>query len=128
MVLIKKFEDIETWKKARQLTNRIYEISCNNEFSNDFSLKGQIRKASRSIMLNIAEGYGRKSNTEFRRFLDYAHGSCAEVQSALYIALDQNCISKQQFYEINENIDEISRMITGFSIYLRNRIDKQKTK
>ncbi len=88
MVLIKKFEEIEAWQKARKLTNRIYEITSNYEFNNDFTLKGQIRKASISIMLNIAEGYARKSNREFRQFLNYAHGSCAEVQSAIYIALD----------------------------------------
>ena len=124
MVLIKKFEEIETWQKARELTNKIYEISCTDEFANDFALKDQIRKASISIMLNIAEGYARRSNREFRQFLDYAHGSCAEVQSALYIAFDQKYISQQQFKNIYKRTEEISRMITSFSIYLRNKIAK----
>ena len=116
IVLIKKFEEIEAWRKARELTNKIYEISCIDDFANDFTLKGQIRKTSISIMLNIAEGYARRSNRVFRKFLDYAHGSCAEVQSALYIAFDQKYISQQQFNNIYKCTEEISRMITSFSI------------
>ena len=128
MVLIKKFEEIEAWIKARELTNKIYEITCTDNFSGDYTLKGQTRKASISIMLNISEGYGRKSKREFRQFLDYAHGSCAEVQSAIYIALDLKYISKQQFNDLYKRTEEISRMITGFSIYLRNSNTKQKSK
>ena len=127
MVLIKKFEDIKAWQKARLLTNKIYVISNNNDFSKDFTLKGQIRKASISIMLNISEGYARKSSREFRNFLDYAHGSCAEVQSALYIALDQKYISQQQFEQYYKQTEEISKMITGFSIYLRDKSAQQKS-
>ena len=106
----------------------IYEISCTDNFVSDFTLKGQIRKASMSIMLNIAEGYARTSNREFRQFLDYAHGSCAEVQSALYVALDQKYLSKLQFDNLYNRTNEISRMVTSFSIYLRNKIAKQKSK
>jgi len=122
--LIKKFEDIEAWQKARELTNKIYEISSTNDFANDFTLKGQTRKASMSIMLNIAEGYARRSNREVRQFLNYAHGSCAEVQSALYLAFDQKYISQQQFNNIYKCTEEISKMIASFSIYLRNKIAK----
>jgi four helix bundle protein len=124
MVNIKKFEDIDVWQKARELTNKIYETSCTESFANDFTLKGQTRKASLSIMLNIAEGYARRSNREFRKFLDYAHGSCAEVQSALYIAFDQKYISEQQFNNLYGLTEEISKMITGFSLYLRTTISK----
>ncbi len=75
-------------------------------------------------MKHIAEGFARRSNREFRQFLDYAHGSCAEVQSALYVAFDQKYISQQQFKNIYKHTEEISRMITSFSIYLRNKIAK----
>ena len=126
MVLIKNFEEIEAWQKARELTNKIYEITCSDNFVNDFTLKGQIRKASISIMLNIAEGYARRSNREFKKFLNYAHGSCAEVQSAIYIALDQKYISKDKFNNIYESIEEISKMINSFSIYLFNKAAKKK--
>ena len=128
MVLIKKFEEIEAWQKARELTNKIYEISCTDNFVNDFTLKGQIRKASTSIMLNIAEGFNRKSNREFKNFLNYAHGSCAEVQSALYVAIDQKYISQQQFEHLYKQTEEISKMINSFSIYLCNKISQRKSK
>ena len=73
-------------------------------------------------MLNIAEGYGRKSNREFRHFLDYAHGSCAEVQSVLYIALDLKYIPQQQFRNLYNLTEEISKMIANFSLYLFKNI------
>ena len=126
MVAIKKFEEIEAWQKARELTNKIYQISVENDFTNDFTLRNQIRKASASIMLNIAEGYARKSNREFRQFLDYAHGSCAEVQSALYIAFDQKYFSQQQFTNLYNVTEEISKMITSFSLYLFKNVTKSK--
>lgn len=127
MVLIKKFEEIQAWQKARELTNKIYKISSKNEFSNDFTLKGQIRKASISIMLNIAEGYARRSNREFRQYLNYAHGSCAEVQSALYIALDQKYITQENFDIYYSQTEEISKMITSFSKYLLKTITNSPT-
>ena len=124
MVLIKKFEEIEAWQKARELVNKIYEISCNDDFVNDFTLKGQIKKASISIMMNIAEGYARKSNREFKQFLNYSHVSCAEVQSALYVALDQKYINQMQFDNLYKKTEEISKMITSFSKYLNKTTTK----
>jgi four helix bundle protein len=111
MVAIKKFEDIKAWQKARDLTNEIYQISNVGEFAKDFALQNQIKKASISIMLNIAEGFGRKSDREFKQFLIYANGSSLEVQSALYIALDQKYLSKEKFEHLYSTTGEISRMI-----------------
>jgi four helix bundle protein len=118
MAAIKRFEDIKAWQKARDLTNEIYEISYNGIFTKDFALQSQIRKATTSIMLNIAEGFGRKSDREFRQFLIYANGSSLEVQSALYIALDQNYISQKEFEHLYSLTQEISKMIQNFSKYL----------
>jgi four helix bundle protein len=120
MVLIKKFEDIKAWQKARLLTNEIYKITSINDFFRDFTLKDQIRKASISIMLNITEGYAKKSNREFKKFLNYAHGSCAEVQSALYVALDQKYITQENFDILYSQTEEISKMINSFTKYLYN--------
>ena len=97
MGAIKRFEDIQAWQKARGLTKEIYEITTVNGFANDFGLKDQIRRATTSIMLNIAEGFARKTDREFKQSLVQAHGSTAEVQSALYVALDQKYISQAQF-------------------------------
>ncbi len=83
MTTIKRFEDIEVWGKARKLVGEIYRVTSREEFQKDYALKEQIRRAAISIMANIAEGYGRRSNQEFANFLNYAHGSAAEVQSHL---------------------------------------------
>lgn len=85
MAKIEKFEDINAWQKARELTNDIYRITYEDGFFRDYSLRNQTRNASVSIMANIAEGFGRRSNKEFINFLNIAHGSAAELQSHLYI-------------------------------------------
>lgn len=119
MAKIERFEDIQAWQKARELVREIYAVSNNSAFSKDFGLRDQIRRAAVSIMLNIAEGFARKTNREFFQFLVIAHGSAAEVQSALYIALDQKYISQEQFENLYRMADETSRTIMGFSNYLK---------
>jgi len=119
MAKIERFEDIKAWQKARELVNEIYSVTNDGRFAKDFGLREQIRRAAVSIMLNIAEGVARKTNREFSQFLVIAHGSAAEVQSALYVALDQNYINQQQFEKLYKMTDETSKMIMGFSSYLR---------
>jgi four helix bundle protein len=113
------FEDILSWQKARIIVNEIYSITKIGSFSKDYSLKDQTRSAAISIMLNIAEGFGRKSNKEFIQFLVIAHGSASEVQSALYIALDQQYLSKNSFDKLYTHCSEISKMIMGLIKYLK---------
>jgi len=120
MAKIEKFEDIQAWKRARELNRRIYRITRDGQFVKDFNLIDQIRSAAISIMSNIAEGFARRTNKEFANFLVIAHGSAAELQSHLYIALDQRYISENEFSDIYNEVDEVSRMIQGFSSYLRN--------
>lgn len=119
MAKIERFEDIQAWQRARELVKEIYAVSNNGVFSKDFGLQNQIRRAAVSIMLNIAEGFARKTNKEFSQFLIIAHGSTAEVQSALYVALDQNYISQEQFENLYKMADETSKTIMGLSNYLR---------
>jgi four helix bundle protein len=118
MAKIERFEDIEAWKRARELTKQVYKISSSGTFGKDFGLKEQIRRASVSIMLNIAEGFARKTDKEFARFLIHSHGSAAEVQSALYVALDQNYITKDEFDSLYSSAEKISKMLMNFSVYL----------
>jgi len=127
MVTIKRFEDILAWQKARELTKGIYDLTSSSEFSRDFGLKEQMRRASVSIMLNIAEGFARKTDKDFSKFLIQAHGSAAEVQSGLYVALDQGYVTQSQFDYINKKADEISAMTMKLSHYLSegNGIEKQ---
>lgn len=120
MAKIERFEDIQAWQKSRELNKDIYKITMNPSFSKDFSLKDQIRRASVSIMANIAEGFGRKSNREFSNFLNMSHGPTAEVQCHLYVALDMDYISSEGFELLYQKADEVSKMIQGFMNYLNN--------
>jgi len=116
---IKRFEDIEAWQEARKLVKSIYGIaSKSNKFRSDLRFKAQITSASTSIMSNIAEGFSRKSNKEFRQFLFIAKGSIAEVQSQLYIATDLNYINSDDFEQNYNQLDKIARMLSKFITYL----------
>lgn len=116
-----RFEDIQAWQKARKVTKRIYEITSGSNFSKDFGLRDQIRRSGVSIMANIAEGQGRRSTKEFANFLNIAHGSVAETQSHLYIALDLNYLKKEDFDDIYGLLDEIARMSMALCQYLRDK-------
>ncbi|SRR5258706_7147896 len=120
MATFKKFEEIESWKKARELTRRVYEVSGKGVFSKDFGLKDQIRRASVSIMSNIAEGHDRSGTGEFVQFLSNSKGSAAEVRCQLYVASDQGYINQEEFDELNDLAIETARMIAGLMNYLRS--------
>ncbi len=107
---IDRFEDILSWQKARELTKSIYSAF---ETSNDFGFKNQIERASVSIMNNIAEGFERRSNKEFRQYLFIAKGSCGEVRSMLYLAHDLGKINEKEFNIFYKLSLEISRLISG---------------
>lgn len=115
---IKRFEDIEAWQLARDLTRKVYRITRRPRFSRDFGLKGQIQSAAGSSMHNIAEGFDSESNAEFIRFLRYAKRSCTEVQSELYVALDEEYLSPQEFKEIYEQAGRTRAAVHGFIKYL----------
>ena len=110
-IITKNFEDIVSWKKSQILAVFIYKIFKNNK---DFGFRDQIQRASISISNNIAEGFDRKGNKEFKQFLYIAKGSCSEVRSMLYIALELKYLSKSEFNEIYNLTIEISRLIQGF--------------
>ena len=119
MARIEKFEDIESWKLAREITKLIYETSATGNFGKDFALVNQIRRASISILSNIAEGFERGGNKEFLSFLAIAKGSCGEVRAQLYVAFDQKYIDEQLFQKISSKLVETSRMIAGLMKYLQ---------
>ena len=119
MVAIQRFEDLEAWKLARGLTNDIYDVTSTGEFSRDFSLRDQIRRASISIVSNIAEGYERDGDKEFVQFLYIAKGSCGEVRAQLYLAYDRNYLTPENFATLSSKAVQISRVISGLIKYLR---------
>jgi len=96
MAKIEQFEDLQSWQKARQLTNLVYELTGHSEFARDFRLRDQIRDAAGSVMHNTAEGFDAGSNPEFIRFLKMARRSASEVQSQLYLALDRNYLTAEE--------------------------------
>ncbi len=119
MATFKRFEDIKAWQKSRVATKLIYETTASGNFAKDFALRDQIRRSGISVMANIAEGFGRRSNKEFANFLNIAHGSAAETQSHLYVALDLNYINQEDFRNIYKLYDENSKMIMSLSQHLR---------
>jgi four helix bundle protein len=120
MATFQSFEEIEAWQKARELTRKIYTVAKAGTFSRDFGLRDQICRASVSIMSNIAEGFDRSGTGEFMQFLAIAKGSAGEVKSQLYVAVDQNYISKETFDLLLALAAETGRLIGGLMNYLRN--------
>lgn len=109
-MLIQRFEDIISWQKSKELTLLIYSLFSE---SKDFGFRDQIQRASVSIMNNIAEGFERKSNKEFKQFLFIAKGSCGEVRSMLYLAEELNKISAKDFTKLHSLSVEISKLLSG---------------
>ena len=124
MPLIQKFEDVLSWKKARELNRIIYQETLNPSFTKDFALKDQIRKTSISIMSNIAEGFERGSDNEFKYFLRVAKGSAGELRSQLYIASDLNYLNQNSFSHCFSQITEITKLLSGFI----HKIDSKASK
>ncbi|MBL0053665.1 MAG: four helix bundle protein [Bacteroidetes bacterium] len=119
MATIKRFYDLDCWKKSRELNFVIYKFTLQDAFKKDFALVNQIRRCSISIMANIAEGFGRKGNKEFIHFLSIAEGSLVELQSHLYIALDIEYLEKDDFDLAFNLSEDTQRLIYGFSEYLK---------
>lgn len=119
---IEKFEDLIGWQKARKLTKQIYRVTKSGEFYKDFGLRDQIRRASVSSMSNLAEGFERGGRSEFHQFLVISKGSCAELRSQLYVALDADYLNEETFNDLIALAIETSRIIGG----LRAAVHKQK--
>jgi four helix bundle protein len=126
---IERFEDIKAWQEARILVKMIFDaIRDSRDLTGDYRLRGQMQGAAISVMSNIAEGFSRRSAREFAQFLFVSKASLAEVQSQLYVALDQSYISKEDFYELYAKCEEVARLISGFIHYLLNKDKKPPTR
>ena len=118
---IDKFENLECWQVARKLVNVIYGlINRDDKFKHDYRLRDQVTSAAVSIMSNIAEGFSRQSNREFIQFLFISNASSSELQSLLYVALDQGYISEKSFRETYEQANKVSQINSGLIRYLRS--------
>jgi four helix bundle protein len=133
---IEQFEDIEAWQPveslqverlARELTRKVYRLTKKPGFAKDYGLKRQIQDAAGSSMHNIAEGFDSETNAEFIRFLRYAKRSCKEVQSELYIALDEEYISPKEFKDVYEQARRTRAAVRGFINYLKKYEERKVT-
>ena len=118
MPTIYRFEEIEAWQTARQLTNQIYQLSDQGKFARDYGLRDQMRRAAVSIMSNIAEGFESRTQNMFVEYLGRARGSAGEVRAQLYIAMDQNYLTPVEFKEVFSLAETCSRQIYRFIDYL----------
>ena len=116
---IKNFEDLEIWQVARRLAQEVYSCSRSPNFSKDFALRDQIQRAAVSVMSNIAEGFERGGNQEFVQFLYIAKGSCGEMRSQLYLALDQG-------YMDPKIVDSLHQTLKRLSVKIKHLIDHLK--
>ena len=121
MPMIKRFEDLQSWQKARQLANTICDLTDHSRFAKDFQLCNQIRDAAGSVMHNIAEGFDSGTKPEFIRFLKIARRSASEVQSELYLALDRKYITNDELEAAYDLAPEAKRLINGMIAYLRKK-------
>jgi four helix bundle protein len=117
---IERFEDIGAWRAAKELSQAIYDAMAGPRFSKDFGLRDQVQRAVVSVMANIAEGFDSQGPRAFTQFLGYALWSATELQSHLYVALDQQYISQGEFDELYQQAVKVKSLIHGFLRYLRS--------
>ncbi len=120
---INRFEDFIAWQKARKLTSAIYRVTKEGDFARDFGLKDQIRRAAVSSMSNLAEGFERGRPAEFHQFLSVAKGSCAELRTQLYVALDAGYLSLSMFEGLMAQATEVGQILGGLRLSVERRRD-----
>lgn len=124
MAAIKRFEDLECWQEARRFVQLVYQLSKKDRFSRDYRLVSQITDSAVSSMANIAEGFHRKSNKDFMKFLDYSRASIAETVSHSYIALDQHYITEEELELVKERADVVWKKVNNFITYLNKDVKR----
>jgi len=122
MASVERFEDLVAWQKARQLRREIYRMTREDKLRREIDYKSQVKRAAVSAMSNIAEGFERGSRAEFFHTLSISKGSCAEVRSLLYVALDAGYIDATTFERLNSQAIEVNRLIGG----LRAAVGRQR--
>ena len=118
MTKITRFEEIEAWQTARELTRRTYELTNTGQFARDFGLRDQMRRASVSIMSNIAEGFESRTSALFVEYLGRAKASAGELRAQLYVAQDVGYLDQSQYEKMHELVDKCSRQLSKFMTYL----------
>ena len=128
MPTITRFEEIEAWKTARELTRMVYSLTEQGSFARDFGLKNQIQRAAVSVMSNIAEGFECRTQAQFLDYLGHAKASAGEVRCQLYVALDLHYITEEQFSKVFDLADKSSRQISRFMSYLETHPQSRRVR
>ena len=128
MTTAKRFEDLEVWQRAKELTSLIYNLSSSGTFARDFGLRDQIRRASISVMSNIAEGFESQTQALFIRFLGIAKGSAGELRAQLYIALEQKYITREEFESTLSLAELCSKQLTRLIQYLESQPNSRRVR
>jgi four helix bundle protein len=118
---INRFEDFIAWQKARRLTAAIYQVTSEGGFVRDFGLKDQIRRAAVSSMSNLTEGFERGRPSEFHQFLSIAKGSCVELRTQLYVALDVGYLALPTFERLMSQATEVGQILGGLRVSVERR-------
>jgi four helix bundle protein len=119
MTTVERFEDLDAWKSARELTRLVYEVTGKAPFSRDLGLRDQIRRASVSVMSNIAEGFESRTTGLFVDFLGRAKASAGEVRAQLFVAVDVGYLTQEDFTALSKLAERTSRQIGGLLKYLQ---------
>jgi four helix bundle protein len=128
MTTAKRFEDLEVWQKAKELTNLIYNDSSDGTFARDFGLRDQMRRAAVSIMSNIAEGFECQTQAMFIKYLAHAKGSAGELRAQLYIARDQGYITDEEFKTMFSMAEICSKQLSRFMQYLESQPNARRVR
>lgn len=120
MATIRTFKELDVWKMSVELSKMVYDLSSKGNFSRDFPLQNQIKKAAISVASNIAEGFEREGNKELIQFLAIAKGSTAEVQTQLHIAFEVGHITRDEFGQVDRQCTDVLKLLSGFMRYLKS--------
>jgi len=125
---ISRFEDLIAWQKARAFCANVHRLTASGRLEKNYGFRDQVQRAAVSIMSNLAEGFDRASRKEFHKFIVVAKGSCAEVRSLLYVALDAGLMSKEDFHVAMRDAQELARILAGLRSAVSRQIPPAKVK
>ena len=128
MTTAKRFEELDVWQHAKELTNLIYRLSSTGSFARDFGLRDQMRRAAVSIMSNIAEGFESQTQVLFMQFLSRAKGSAGELRAQLYVALEQEYITSSEFESARTLAELCSKQLASFIRYLESQPNARRVR
>ncbi|CAM3280591.1 four helix bundle protein [Aequorivita lipolytica] len=114
-----EYRDLDVWRFSRKLVNSVYELTKGFPKEELYGFTNQIRRCAVSIPSNIAEGCGRRTSKDTIQFLYISRGSLYELETQLFLALDQNFISEEQLNEIVSQIESCKKLLNGFINYYK---------